>query len=151
MIKLIVEAVKYGGIAQLARAFGSYPECRRFESHYRYLIYGPVVKRLRHRPFTAVTRVRFSSGSETPPSLRLGGSIFHYSLKRKTIGWKETENSDITLVYILFEFKSNRGWRKISFSVPLENGAVALKKRQSPYFLHLTVDNCILQANLLKK
>ena len=25
--------------------------------------YGPVVKRLRHRPFTAVTRVRFSSGS----------------------------------------------------------------------------------------
>ena len=25
--------------------------------------YGPVVKRLRHRPFTAVTRVRFPSGS----------------------------------------------------------------------------------------
>ena len=25
--------------------------------------FGPVVKRLRHRPFTAVTRVRFSSGS----------------------------------------------------------------------------------------
>jgi len=41
--------------------------------------------------------------------------VIHYSLKRKTIGWKETENSDITLVYILFEFKSNRGWRKISF------------------------------------
>ena len=30
-------------------------------------IYGPVVKRLRHRPFTAVTRVRFPSGS--PPFL----------------------------------------------------------------------------------
>ena len=26
-------------------------------------LYGPVVKRLRHRPFTAVTRVRFPSGS----------------------------------------------------------------------------------------
>ena len=25
--------------------------------------FGPVVKRLRHRPFTAVTRVRFPSGS----------------------------------------------------------------------------------------
>ena len=25
-----------GGIAQLARAFGSYPECRRFKSHCRY-------------------------------------------------------------------------------------------------------------------
>ena len=26
----------YGGIAQLARAFGSYPECRWFESNCRY-------------------------------------------------------------------------------------------------------------------
>ncbi len=26
-------------------------------------IYGPLVKRLRHRPFTAVTRVRFPYGS----------------------------------------------------------------------------------------
>ena len=30
---------KDGGIAQLARAFGSYPECRRFESHCRYQFY----------------------------------------------------------------------------------------------------------------
>ena len=28
-----------------------------------YLIQGPMVKRLRHRPFTAVTRVRISLGS----------------------------------------------------------------------------------------
>ena len=27
---------KYGGIAQLARACGSYPQCRWFESDYRY-------------------------------------------------------------------------------------------------------------------
>ena len=46
----------------MARAFGSYPKCHWFKSSYRYP-YGPVVKRLRHRPFTAVTRVRFSSGS----------------------------------------------------------------------------------------
>ena len=26
----------YGGIAQLARAFGSYPKCRRFKSYFRY-------------------------------------------------------------------------------------------------------------------
>ena len=72
-------------------AIGSYPIGRRFESHRRYqtacrrfaggafsrrpsgfrkqrppravYIDGPVVKRSRHRPFTAVTRVRFSSGS----------------------------------------------------------------------------------------
>ena len=51
-----------GGVAQLARAFGSYPKCHRFESSRRYHN-GPLVKRLRHGPFTAVTRVRFSHGS----------------------------------------------------------------------------------------
>ena len=58
---------RYGGIAQLARAFGSYPKCRWFKSNCRYhsflLFSGPLVKRLRHRPFTAVSRVRFSHGS----------------------------------------------------------------------------------------
>ena len=48
----------YGGIAQLARALGSYPNGRWFKSDFRYQ-YGSLVKRLRHRPFTAVTRVRF--------------------------------------------------------------------------------------------
>ena len=62
-MKLTVADSRYGGIAQLARAFGSYPKCRRFKSHYRYSKYGSVVKRLRHRPFTAVTRVRFPSES----------------------------------------------------------------------------------------
>ena len=28
--------IPYGGVAQLARAFGSYPECHVFESHRRY-------------------------------------------------------------------------------------------------------------------
>ena len=35
-MKLTVADSRYGGIAQLARAFGSYPKCRRFKSHYRY-------------------------------------------------------------------------------------------------------------------
>ncbi len=59
----------YGGIAQLARAFGSYPKCHRFESSYRYHslephrevrldLSGLFVKWLRHRPFTAGSRVR---------------------------------------------------------------------------------------------
>ena len=34
------------------------------------MVSGPMVKRLRHRPFTAVTRVRFSLGS-----LRLSGRL----------------------------------------------------------------------------
>ena len=64
-----------GGIAQLARAFGSYPECPRFKSRCRYDArdvrkgipfhpnQGPLVKWLRHRPFTAVTWVRVPYGS----------------------------------------------------------------------------------------
>ena len=69
----------------MARAFGSYPKCRWFKSNCRYQEHiqncsgvpfcmcsapaqpsrkrGPLVKRLRHRPFTAVTGVRFSYGS----------------------------------------------------------------------------------------
>ena len=69
-----------GGIAQLARACGSYPQCRWFKSDYRYhrssnrrSNSGPMVKRLRHRPFTAVTRVRFPFGS--PRSLLRYGRI----------------------------------------------------------------------------
>ena len=74
---------KNGGIAQLARAFGSYPKCHWFKSSYRYQknegekrtslfpppLYGPLVKWLRHRPFTAATRVRISYGSPvgSPP------------------------------------------------------------------------------------
>ena len=60
-----------GGIAQLARASGSYPAGHRFKSYFRYQLiptklgirYGPLVKRLRHGPFTAVTWVRFPYGS----------------------------------------------------------------------------------------
>ena len=47
----------YGGIAQLARAFGSYPKCHWFKSGYRYQ-YGSLVKWLRLRPLTAATGVR---------------------------------------------------------------------------------------------
>ena len=45
----------------MARATGSYPVGHGFKSNSRY--HGPLVKRLRHRPFTAVTGVRFSHGS----------------------------------------------------------------------------------------
>ena len=76
---------RHGGIAQLARACGSYPQCPRFKSRCRYQTPkdgtapsfgtslqeypaplgqpGPLVKWLRHRPFTAVTRVRVPYGS----------------------------------------------------------------------------------------
>ena len=70
-VQLWLSAPLYGCVAQLARAFGSYPECRRFESTYRYHN-GPVVKRLRHGPFTAVTRVRFPSGSPDKKRRRQG-------------------------------------------------------------------------------
>ena len=68
LIDLTIRRSEYGGVAQLARAFGSYPKCHRFESSRRYhgplgSALGALVKRLRHRPFTAVTRVRFPYAS----------------------------------------------------------------------------------------
>lgn len=51
-----------GGIAQLARALGSYPGCRWFKSDYRYQ-FGPLVKWLRHHPFTVESWVQFPHGS----------------------------------------------------------------------------------------
>ena len=69
----------YGEVAQLARAFGSYPECRRFKSVLRYHFYirygwpikfGPMVKRLRHRPLTAGSRVRIPMGSPKTIAIR---------------------------------------------------------------------------------
>ena len=59
----MIKTERYGGIAQLARALGSYPGCRWFKSDCRYHFYGPLVKRLRHRPFTAESWVRFPYGS----------------------------------------------------------------------------------------
>ena len=55
----------------MARACGSYPQCPRFESRCRYQKghrilcphNGPLVKWLRHRPFTAVTWVQIPYGS----------------------------------------------------------------------------------------
>ena len=73
---------KNGGIAQVARALGSYPGCHWFESDYRYhqnrilccavFLLGPLVKRLRHRPFTAESWVQFPYGS---PHTRLRNDV----------------------------------------------------------------------------
>ena len=40
LIDLTIRRSEYGGVAQLARAFGSYPKCHRFESSRRY--HGPL-------------------------------------------------------------------------------------------------------------
>ena len=63
-----------GGIAQLARAIGSYPIGHGFKSSFRYH-FGPLVKRLRHGPFTAVTWVRFPYGSPNKNKTNLSSSF----------------------------------------------------------------------------
>ena len=73
---------KRGGVAQLARANGSYPLGRWFEPTRRYH-FGPLVKRLRHRPFTAVTRVQISYGSPYGSIAQLGE---HLPYKQRVIG-----------------------------------------------------------------
>ena len=69
---------KHGGIAQLARALGSYPNGRWFKSDFRYHA-GPLVKRLRHGPFTAVTWVRFPYGSPKQKSHTIRCGIFVFA------------------------------------------------------------------------
>ena len=112
----------YGGIAQLARVLGSYPIGRRFESHCRYqfqhtylrrvfhkralepLIYGPVVKRLRHRPFTAVTRVRFSSGSPQSTCKKQVLFYFYYLFH------KNRESNSIIHLSVVRQGRSRKGY-----------------------------------------
>ena len=56
--------VNYGGVAQVARACGSYPQCRGFKSLLRYFsFFGPLVKRSRRDPLTVESRVRLPYGS----------------------------------------------------------------------------------------
>ena len=81
-------SIKHGGIAQLARAIGSYPIGHRFKSDFRYqsafarakAFPGPLVKRLRHGPFTAVTWVRFPYGSpkQTYPNYFVTNKVFGF-------------------------------------------------------------------------
>ena len=54
-----------GCVAQLARAFGSYPTGRWFESvrSHQVAVQGPMVKWSRHHPFTVVSWVRIPLGS----------------------------------------------------------------------------------------
>ena len=96
----------HGGVAQLARATGSYPVGHRFKSGLRYHIgQGSAVpypsgtalvrgfpqarwsRGLRHRPFTAVTAVRICYGSpnETNPNCFVHRNRFGFVLPRKIL------------------------------------------------------------------
>ena len=76
-------SVAYGCIAQLARAFGSYPECHWFKSNYSHQ-YGPVVKRPKTPPFhggnTGSNPVRVTKREES--FKRSGSSLFLYEKGR---------------------------------------------------------------------
>ena len=95
-----IARLRNGGIAQLARACGSYPQCPRFESRCRYqkrrryfylrLNFGPLVKRLRHRPFTAVTWVRFPYGSPKISSSPFRWAAYFCIIYRESKGAKKS-------------------------------------------------------------
>ena len=70
------KCVLYGGIAQLARAIGSYPAGHKFKSYCRYHKYGPIVKRLRHHPFTVKSAVRIRLGSPLKNLREISGFSF---------------------------------------------------------------------------
>ena len=65
-VRYNISRIWYGGVSEwfkeLVLKTSESARARGFES-YLLRLYGPLVKRLRHRPFTAVTGVRFSHGS----------------------------------------------------------------------------------------
>ncbi len=93
-----------GGVAQLARACGSYPQCRGFKSLLRYFpFFGPLVKRSRRGPLTAETRVRFPYGS-----LKFYIILFkHGSLAQlgEHLPYKQRVTGSSPVTSILFLFK----------------------------------------------
>ena len=70
----------------MARALGSYPNGRWFKSDFRYHN-GPLVKRLRHGPFTAVTWVRFPYGS--PAKKHCDAVLFLFFISAHQV-WERT-------------------------------------------------------------
>ena len=67
----------------MARVLGSYPIGRWFESYCRYHK-GPLVKRLRHRPFTAESWVQFPYGSPhyIPTNAYVSAFVDFYFLRK---------------------------------------------------------------------
>ena len=112
----------------MARALGSYPGCHWFESDYRYhqnrilccavFLLGPLVKRLRHRPFTAESWVQFPYGSPHHRLLngfiKLFGSFLFYGKIRLSNACPMLLNHDwITLCRRLL-FTSDLGAEHLS-------------------------------------
>ena len=71
----------------------------------RTIEYGPVVKRLRHRPFTAVTRVRFSSGS--PQSTCNKQVLFSFVF----LQGKNRESNSIIHLSAVRRWRSRKGYK----------------------------------------
>ena len=89
-----------GWIAQLARASGSYPAGRWFKSDFSHQTLGPLVKRLRHGPFTAVTWVRFPYGSPDTNNTNFSheGFVFFY----KRFLWNKDWAIFLTIIYATY-------------------------------------------------
>ena len=89
----------YGGIAQLARAFGSYPECRWFESNCRYQFW-PGGQEVKTPPFhggnTSSILVRVTIASTSKEVLFCFISVFYIeNVKKIDKEWKKpTKNEE---------------------------------------------------------
>ena len=98
----------------MARALGSYPGCRWFKSDCRYHFYGPLVKRLRHRPFTAESWVRFPYGSphyDTPKWLyrAVWECFFLYGFWSWSLFGLYCKATKFSLLFEIFDFGNSRG------------------------------------------
>ena len=123
----------------MARASGSYPEGHWFKSNYRYHFFspGPLVKRSRHRPFTAVTGVRFPHGSPNGSLAQLGE---HLPYKQRVTG-----SSPVTSTCISFWCR-NAGVAELADAQDLKSccsDTVPVRFR-SPAFIERALDKSVI-------
>ncbi len=127
----------YGGIAQLARAFGSYPTGRWFKSDFRYHFW-PVGQAVKTRPFHGCNMgsipVRVTKKKNRHESVCFSFYIILGNQIRQVVGAQKTycKISFVVLKYIRKILKHHSGQVKlVLFGVSRrKNGTVSLKSKR---------------------
>ena len=128
----------------MARVLGSYPIGRWFESYCRYQ-YGPLVKRLRHRPFTAESWVQFPYGS---PQAQLT-----FGLTKPFVGFYFLPDFGFGLylvfiaIFLVFT-QGERSFRRPAFSFCQRTALLRLPDLSSPVLLGTYDSKCCSSLKL---
>ena len=128
----------------MARALGSYPGCRWFKSDCRYH-FGPLVKRLRHRPFTAESWVRFPYGS---PASNLANGFIKPFARFLFFGKTPVVPYLVFIAIFLVFTQGERSFRRPAFSFCQRTALLRLPDLSSPVLLGTYDSKCCSSLKL---